>query len=111
MSNHTPGPWRVSPSNNGILTFVGPESHAVAGVYTHTRIVGSGGRAIDVEPTKYGLADAHLIAAAPEMYEALVLIARTANYKQEDTSIEMGERLVDIEKIAKQTIDIHAFVG
>jgi hypothetical protein len=66
-SKHTPGPWQVSGvrhkgdlklGNDARLHMVGPDDDAVAGVFFHMQ-------------TGVGWADARLIAAAPELLDAL----------------------------------------
>ena len=52
MSAHTPGPWSVSPASGG-------------GLIVHRAV-----QSLQVFPVE----DAHLIAAAPELYEALSLV-------------------------------------
>lgn len=64
---HTPGPWQVSGvrarsleiGRDCQLHMVGPDGDSVAAVFFNTR-------------TGLGLADAHLIAAAPDLRAALV---------------------------------------
>lgn len=57
MSKHTPGPWRYASANAGNLWFVQRGK--------------SGGFVVEAEDAENALADARLIAAAPEMLEAL----------------------------------------
>lgn len=63
MSNHTPGPW-IACDNNGysIWRVTSPEYRAESASRTVAEVVG------DSAETE---ANAHLIAAAPEMYELL----------------------------------------
>lgn len=90
---HTPGPWRVD--NNGgdrwSVDFEGPSS---------SYIPITGGRkepvAFAVEPTAYGTAveaNARLIAAAPELLEALRVAQHTLvaaqNYRVTDLTVEV----------------------
>jgi hypothetical protein len=66
MSKHTPGPWRVEAVDaEGTLVYhrVMSAGYRVAGVYTIR-----GGRGLSREESD---ANAHLIAAAPEMLAAL----------------------------------------
>ena len=53
MSGHTLGPWKVAPAREGIIDIFDAHDHDVVTLY--------GGR----------LGNAHLIAAAPELLEAL----------------------------------------
>ena len=61
MSEHTPGPWRIHATDETLV--IGPDRYEIACM--------SGNYASDYE--KMG-ANATLIAAAPEMYEALTNI-------------------------------------
>ena len=61
MTKHTPGPWMATPTSG---TYGHVSSSPVGGgdIATAWGVVGD------------GHADAHLIAAAPEMYEALKMV-------------------------------------
>lgn len=69
MSKHTPGPWRVDPTlavravGNGVR---------VARAHYDIQVRGKEGR----EEFEYAQANANLIAAAPEMLEALRTVVR-----------------------------------
>jgi hypothetical protein len=45
-----------------------------------------------------------LIVTAPVMLQALRQIARVADFRQEDGAMELGQRLLDIERMAKATV-------
>ena len=64
MSAYTPGPWEVCPTNSG--TFV--KSKRFAGYLAEVR---------HCRTTQDVKADAHLIAAAPELLDALNLVVDT----------------------------------
>lgn len=64
MSNYTPGPWRVKPNSVGGPT-VGPEGSVVADIRTY------GGPHVGGRQHPQTDANARLIAAAPDLLEAL----------------------------------------
>lgn len=82
MSKHTPGPW-IACDNNGysIWRVTSPEYRAESASRTIAEVVG------DSAETE---ANARLIAAAPEMYEALRHLAHNARA----SGAEMGLALV-----------------
>jgi hypothetical protein len=80
-AKHTPGPWQVSRDNDTTLTIVAPWSDKVRtgaegwgdyrGIHTASITHHSGYGAV---PREHAEANAALIAAAPELLEALQLI-------------------------------------
>jgi len=74
MSAHTPGPWRVGMNNgsNANIVTAGDDVGVatIGGIYMHRRI-----DEVEHEPAcQAGLANARLIAAAPDLLEALVAL-------------------------------------
>lgn len=70
---HTPGPWHITEghehSEDCPLNVWSPDGRIVAA------IVGQGEYLLD-DPTDEGRANAHLIAAAPDLYDALRVLVR-----------------------------------
>jgi len=64
MSKHTPGPWRFDTEDGGVR-YVTASNGAITVAVPH----GPPGNCVEVEPEH--IANAHLIAAAPEMLDAL----------------------------------------
>ena len=61
VAQHTPGPWRVEPQWNGRMDIRGADNTICGGVW----------RGAYGEPGSIGQANAKLMAAAPELLEAL----------------------------------------
>jgi len=71
MSKSTPGPWQIWPGNiSSVSVRGGPNAFAVCAC----RLKGPDGRTTG-DTIREGKADARLIAAAPDMLEALRVIA------------------------------------
>ena len=69
MSAHTPGPWRIT-DRYGVLTYqVGIDGRTVCTVWPRQQ--GHRPSGVDTEPWPEGEANARLIAAAPELLDAL----------------------------------------
>ncbi|MCB2020944.1 MAG: hypothetical protein KDG44_09070, partial [Burkholderiaceae bacterium] len=69
MSAHTPGPWRIT-DRYGVLTDqVGIDGRTVCTVWVRQQ--GHRPSGVDTEPWPEGEANARLIAAAPELLDAL----------------------------------------
>ena len=69
MSAHTPGPWRIT-DRYGVLTDqVGIDGRTVCTVWARQQ--GHRPSGVDTEPWPEGEANARLIAAAPELLDAL----------------------------------------
>lgn len=75
---HTPGPWRVGMPNFGRGTV--PILSGLAPTYIADIRCGQGGAMV----TKTAAADANVIAAAPEMLEALKHLSLFANFEKND---------------------------
>jgi hypothetical protein len=83
VHKHTPGPWRLGKQGK-------TNRHINAGAWSSfvkvvTIMEG------DSEPNKQGMANATLIAAAPDMFEALVGLIRRFDTGEEDTNPEWIE--------------------
>ncbi len=61
-ASHTPGPWEKVGSSDGKLIFIGHNTNGKAHIAD-----------VDIDNNMDGFANAHLIAAAPELLEALKL--------------------------------------
>ena len=77
MNKHTPGPWKVT----------GEELVSVGDQELFHRVIRDEGERwtalVEIEDRE-GEANAHLIAAAPAMYEALQIMVRAANVDEID---------------------------
>jgi hypothetical protein len=90
MTKHTPGPWRVaSASADGLLTDVIADNKRKGAFYVAQ---------CNTEP------DAALIAAAPQLLQALEAIASVADFGESDNSMELGDALIDVERKARAAI-------
>lgn len=82
MSKHTPGPWKVflvkEGPNKGQLLGIGEQRDGMGVTDAYGGLWGSGGEK---------LANAHLIAAAPELLEALVEILGPLNVCSDNPNI------------------------
>lgn len=79
MSEHTPGPWKISgkqhPANSepydpGLVYISGPDWFDFCSVYVETAI-DDAGEGTETVPSPIGYANARLIAAAPLLLKAL----------------------------------------
>ena len=57
--------------------------------------------------TREEVANASLMVVAPAMLKALRQIARDADFRQDDGAMDLGQRLIDIERDAKATIALY----
>jgi hypothetical protein len=75
-SKHTPGPWQIYKDRNRIDRYPG-----IDGVTRTVIVFGVDGESNGVRGQNYeeSLANAHLIAAAPELLDALELLVAWAN--------------------------------
>lgn len=89
MSKHTPGPWgleKAEPERPGNYYVLAPDMNlAIARVYGNS-----------------GEANARLIAAAPELLEALVIISGL--YSCDASTSDLASRMYDASCIAKTAI-------
>lgn len=75
-TTHTPGPWRLDLSQTGLLVHVLDQHQdengggCIAAVYARTRVC-ERGRSVGVVDEPTGMANARLIAAAPDLLAAL----------------------------------------
>ena len=91
-TEHTPGPWNVT---------------AIGNNYDHHGIYADEGpcaQGTDICNTVYGAANARLIAAAPDQNKALIDIAELADFDENDGAMDLGERLLEIERIARAAL-------
>jgi hypothetical protein len=95
---HTPAPWDSDESTEDY------QGHLITG----------GGRTVaatyTTEPaavTKEDLANCRLMVAAPAMLKTLRQIARDADFRQDDGAMELGQRIIDIERDAKAAIALY----
>ena len=89
MSNFTPGPWKVCGSGEFIIA-------AKGNAKIMTAVASVSGIKVNPERTK---ADARLIAAAPEMYEALKEVApyvSICDYEMEGADGGKAEELFNV---------------
>ncbi len=95
---HTPGPWASEKSTEDYQGhFITGGGRTVAATYT-------------VEPTdvtKEDHANASLMVAAPAMLKALRRIARDADFAQEEGAMNLGQRVVKIERDANAAIALY----
>lgn len=81
-TKHTPGPWRVVLNKK-----MPPGNCGIAGIYNEgscLTVVKWPRVKFDVSPAHRGEANAHLIAAAPDMLEALEIVQRSLDGKDVD---------------------------
>lgn len=71
---YTKGPWEVRPGYGLLMSEIGPRERAVATVWTKKQATTQEGKSTTA-PDAVGEANAQLIAASPEMYEALKAIS------------------------------------
>ena len=95
-AKHTPGPWVVEQDVNGCKNIYAQQLGEDGGVFAVTELGYTHGRADEDED----VANAALIAAAPEQNKALVQIACVANFGEEDGAMELGDRLIEIEPVS-----------
>ena len=82
MSKHTPGPWITAPVD-APRVIRDDRGYCVASVSTYTS------RRLPERSADETTANAHLVAAAPEMLEALKELVFRANLADEDNWIEV----------------------
>lgn len=70
-SQHTPGPWRIKGPFGPVSVEIGVEGRSVARVTDRKYVNAATGHRHDTVGLPEGLADARLIAAAPELLAAL----------------------------------------
>ena len=92
MSKHTPGPWYVGRQGNLCRIYAEGEPHAIARTY------GPGLNGIGVcELTgPRSVADARLIAAAPELLEVVIAFMDAIHLAPDMESIRAGVRAADL---------------
>ena len=96
MSKHTPGPWRYDRSNGSPTTGQHMIAGAKPGYLAEVRDCGSG----DVQ------ANARLIAAAPDLLDALQAIVKSLSDQDDEGLIEHAQQMIDARAaIAKATGD------
>lgn len=93
MKTHTPGPWlaeRINPSG-GVLIEAGELYGGIIATVWETR------------PTQ--VSDAHLIAAAPDLYEALAYIERACEPGIDQSDDDLERFIVNVRRIARKALD------
>jgi hypothetical protein len=86
MKKHTPGPWKVDKVDNAHCYIIAKNGTLLAKVW--------------LEDNDFNNANAHLVAAAPDMLEALE--AALSYWDQDRASQQI--RLADVERILKSAI-------
>ena len=90
---HTPGPWKTTTTYGlyGINIANDDEKHTVCSVPHVTKdVLSNEGKKIGVADVEYGVADARLIAAAPELLEALQDAVNLLTQISEDTDTPLA---------------------
>jgi hypothetical protein len=95
---HTPGPWDSDESTEDY------QGHFITG---NGRTVAATLIQDSCDITKEDVANCCLIVAAPAMLKTLRRIARDADFRQEDGAMELGQRLIEIERDAKAAIALY----
>jgi hypothetical protein len=96
---HTPVPWDSEHSTEDYQGHVIFGSRTVAATYTEE----------PTEVTQEDAANMSLIVTAPVMLQALRQIARVTDFRQEDGAMELGQRLIDMERVAETAIAAYEF--
>src|SRR2546421_547894 len=95
---HTPGPWESCESTEDYQGhFIMCNGRTVAATITEDAC----------KVTKEDAANCKLIVASPSMLKALRQIARDADFQQQDGAMELGERLIGIERQAQAAIALY----
>ena len=95
---HTPGPWDSDESTEDYQGhFITGGGRTVAATYTVE----------SADVTHEDLANACLIVASPSMLKALRRIARDADFRQEDGAMDLGQRLISIERDARAALALY----
>jgi hypothetical protein len=99
MELHTAAPWNSVESTEDYQGhfILGGDGRTVAATYMED----------SCRVTKEDVANAALILASPAMLKRLRQIARDANFRQEDGAMDLGQRLIDIERGAKAAIALY----
>lgn len=95
---HTPGPWescKTTEDFQGHFIFGGGRTIAATITQDACNI------------TKEDFANCCLIVTAPSLLRTLRQVAREADFHQDDGAMELGERLIAIEREAKATITLY----
>lgn len=108
MSGHTPGPWYPghfvdddhSCNCTGIVSEHGPMGGIASVHIDNGKAIGDGGN--DAPPLEEAKANARLIAAAPEMLEALMQVRRFVEAHDHDETAPFALGIIDA-AIAKAT--------
>jgi hypothetical protein len=99
MELHTAGPWNSVESTEDYQGhfILGGDGRTVAATYTED----------SCRVTTEDIANTALIRAAPIILKRLRQIARDANFRQEDGAMDLGQRLIDVERGAKAAIALY----
>ena len=87
---HTPGPWTVSPDNSRVVQ---GEGRRIALAYSHA-----------IQPGAVGDANARLIAAAPELLEALEQAVRYLEHP-DVTALPFALPVTNVSRVARAAIE------
>lgn len=99
MSGHTKGPWEVARTDAGIIVRTESVKKTRAGASRYAAI--GGFDRSDPEQLAEALANAHLIAAAPELLEALKALVNDFGRDGYGGEFENGEcRVIDMARAA-----------
>ena len=110
----TPGPWRVSRHTTKISIYADRMARPHAKSPHVGGLVASTGVTWDSAQMERAIADAHIIAAAPELYEALDQLARAvAHYRlthdtMGDGHIDTGRAWDAMRKREREAVDVLA---
>jgi len=89
--NYTKGPWEVRPLYGLLMVKIGPTSRAVATVWVK-KMEGTQDGKKSIVVSEEGEANAQLIAASPDLYQALNALARHANCEPGPIPTELWEQ-------------------
>ena len=99
MSGHTPGPWRLDHSDDVEL-----RNHVGISSESHSLLAQIVWKMDDDERSPSCEANAHLIAAAPDLLEALQSIVKSLADQDDEGMIEHAQPMIDARAaIAKAT--------
>jgi hypothetical protein len=105
MNQHTPGPWKFDKEyGNAMDELYGPDGRAIAAVWTRRCSVATHVREC-YKTDKEGAANIRLIAAAPELLEAM-----RECITDEDCRALVGEEYSDLERARRRLHEINRVI-